>query len=110
MTNCKAGHYTNNEAVTHGAFTCHGGFGQPPCKHLDECAKEYGMKKSKKKKKEEVYSLTPLGLLSLELGDDKAQDIMDALELVARRQGCNAMHLIGNDFVHITIDRRNVHA
>lgn len=60
------------------------------------------MEKSKKKKEEDTYVLTPLGLLSMELGLEQAQEIMDALELAARRQNCNAVQLMTNQFIHVT--------
>ena len=50
MGKCKAGYYTDNIVVTHGALVCHGGFGQPQCKWLNECAKEHNMKKRRRRK------------------------------------------------------------
>lgn len=44
MGECKVGFYANNIVVTHGAFVCYGGLGQPSCKHLDACAHEHGVK------------------------------------------------------------------
>jgi hypothetical protein len=49
MNECKAGVYKNNTIVTHAALMCWGGFGQPPCQYLEECAKENNLKKRKKK-------------------------------------------------------------
>ncbi len=47
---CRAGKFTTNAVVTHGALICHGGFGQPACKYIDYCKKENGVRKRKKKK------------------------------------------------------------
>lgn len=44
MRKCRAGKYTDNIVVTHGALVCHGGFGQPPCQYVMECMKEHGMR------------------------------------------------------------------
>jgi len=44
MGKCKAGFYTNNDVVTHGPLVCFGGFGQPECKHLNECLNECGFR------------------------------------------------------------------
>ena len=46
---CKAGHYKTNKVVKMGALLCHGGYDQPPCRYLKECAKENGLKLRRKK-------------------------------------------------------------
>jgi len=47
MGECKAKNYTDNDVVTHYPLLCFGykPVDQPPCKYLDECATENGMKK-----------------------------------------------------------------
>jgi hypothetical protein len=57
MGECKAGHYTNNEVVTHMPLVCHGGEGQPPCEYLDRCAIENGMKKRRIRKARKEKSI-----------------------------------------------------
>lgn len=39
-------------------------------------------------KREEAYTLTPLGLLTIHLGEEKAKRVHDAIELHCRRHGC----------------------
>ena len=51
MGKCKAGYYKTNIVVTHGPLVCFGGFGQPECSYLEECTKEHGMKKRKKRER-----------------------------------------------------------
>lgn len=43
MGECKVGLYKDNSIVLHGDLMCFGGFGQPQCAHLDNCAKENGL-------------------------------------------------------------------
>ena len=47
MNECKAGHYTSNDVVLHGALICCGGLGQPRCKYYEDCLKDFGFKLSK---------------------------------------------------------------
>lgn len=46
---CKTGLYKSNIIVTHHALMCVGGFGQPPCQYLEQCAKENNMTIRKRK-------------------------------------------------------------
>lgn len=39
-------------------------------------------------KHEEAYTITPLGLLTIHLGEDKAKKVHDDIELYCRRNGC----------------------
>lgn len=56
MGECKAKQYTNNIVVTHNPLRCFGGFGQPKCDFLIECAEEHNMHKTRsKKKKKAIY-------------------------------------------------------
>jgi hypothetical protein len=54
---------------------------------------------------EEVYYLSPLGLLGMELGEDLARRVYDALELYARRAhpGAKSVGLVftgsGGEFI-----------
>ena len=60
------------------------------------------------KKKEPTYSVTPKGILYLEtLSDARAEKILNALELAARRQDKNAILLTGSDgvqFIHVSLE------
>ena len=43
------------------------------------------VERRKKIQKDEVYTITPKGVLATEYGDEQAEKIMEALELTARR-------------------------
>lgn len=60
------------------------------------------------KKKEVAYSITPKGVVYVTTKDEQStQEIMDALELVARRKNCNAILINdrGWDFVNVTLSK-----
>ncbi len=44
LDECKAGHYTTNEVVTHCGLVCQGGFGQPACNFLDICMEAHKLR------------------------------------------------------------------
>lgn len=39
---CLKGTYTGNDVVLHAPLVCFGGYGQPPCKHLEKCLNDNG--------------------------------------------------------------------
>lgn len=61
--------------------------------------------KRKRKKSNESYSITFLGLLCCNLEQETAKTLQDAIELYMRRFGYNAIVLDGNEFIFTKVEK-----